>query len=454
MDLGLDLQTLAQKLGGEVVGNVVRAPSPGLDAADRSMTVELASGSTYGFIARSTLEAYEVCRTAVLKKLGLKGHAGEPALQPATPTGQSKPKRPHVAKQGRSELSGQLELPIAAGSGDPEDAPRFIEALFSGCTSRLFFTALANLKGDAENPTQSLVTTDTKKILRFLKRYDAPGRAIYVCVATLKPNHLVRNKQNVFELPAIHAEVDLKDYPDLRSDEVLARLRGREYPPTIIVASGHGYHCYWRLQAPLTLTSETIERAETAMRLACRHMGGDPQVAECSRLMRLPGSHNSKRGDWLPVLMLQSSATAYALNELVGHWTATEPVPVAARQTNAVPVAGAQGGNSYLDYAHRHPAMKPAIDVDQALANMTYHDAERGIHITQLRVVGALINQRVPVAEILDRVLAATRRAAGAEGESWDWEAEAGSPRGQRREYPPGPRAMAGCRAGTAAAVG
>jgi hypothetical protein len=74
-----------------------------------------------------------------------------------------------------------------------------------------------------------------------------------------------------------------------------ARLDAFPLPPTLVVASGGGLHSYWMLKEPLDLRApDERDAAERALRRLALALGSDPAVAECARVLRLPGSFNHK----------------------------------------------------------------------------------------------------------------------------------------------------------------
>lgn len=80
------------------------------------------------------------------------------------------------------------------------------------------------------------------------------------------------------------------------SDAAYWRLAGMDAMPPIIVRTGGGWHGYFPLHEPLRVTAENkarIKRTLKGLALAC---GGDTQVAELARIMRLPGTINTKPG--------------------------------------------------------------------------------------------------------------------------------------------------------------
>lgn len=92
---------------------------------------------------------------------------------------------------------------------------------------------------------------------------------------------------------------DIKD--DLEREQarvnLLERLQNEtDYPPSMIVDSGHGYHAYYALDAVVNVraTNEAIKRK--LKWLSCRYpeAPGDPAMMRLSQPIRLPGSFNVK----------------------------------------------------------------------------------------------------------------------------------------------------------------
>ncbi len=113
---------------------------------------------------------------------------------------------------------------------------------------------------------------------------------------------------------ALFAEFDAKDFdPDLAGipepqrtadaravglARALKHIDGLDTPPSAIVHSGGGFHCYWLLSEPWIL--DTPEDREAARRLQVRWVGyvqGDPGAKDLARILRLPGTVNAKYPD-------------------------------------------------------------------------------------------------------------------------------------------------------------
>jgi len=78
--------------------------------------------------------------------------------------------------------------------------------------------------------------------------------------------------------------------PECMQDEALNRIMDAELPlPTLIVASGHGVHAYWRLREPIDPGKFYVLQARLAYTL-----DSDRKVKNPERVTRLPGFDNVK----------------------------------------------------------------------------------------------------------------------------------------------------------------
>jgi hypothetical protein len=229
-----------------------------------------------------------------------------------------------------------------------------------------------------------------------------------------------RCKANVVDTHSIWAEVDFKDHPDIPPEEIRRRVMEEARPkPSAVVSSGHGVHVYWTLRGREDASrGRGQQRIEEMLTLACQHVGGDPHVAEVARLMRLPGSRNTRiPGEDLPVTFEVVEPHAYTLEELENAWLEAAPILPAPVKKDERPKANRQ------DFAWEGP-----LEADSELEAMRFQGADGAptIHYTQLRVAAKLTSEGRPVAEIVGRILAATKKAVeGVEAaRGWDWAEE------------------------------
>lgn len=102
------------------------------------------------------------------------------------------------------------------------------------------------------------------------------------------------------------ADLDGKDwnpeFPIAGKEAALTHLRQLAdggLLPSIIVDSGHGYHAYWLLRTPYIFSSDErrAEFVDVLGRLATL-VKGDRSVADVARVMRLPGTMNTKDSEY------------------------------------------------------------------------------------------------------------------------------------------------------------
>jgi hypothetical protein len=246
----------------------------------------------------------------------------------------------------------------------------------------------------------------------FIARHDVPGRALYFTVATLRDDVNRRLKVNVASSHWLWAEIDFHGHPDIAPEEMLRRLQAIPHPPTMIIASGHGYHAYWQFKEAIDAAPGKAQSDfEEALKLLCAYVGADSGTCDASRLLRLPGSHNSKNGDKLPVEIIDyDSHRTYELSDMVDFLLEAQPIMPA-------PLKPKTNGH---DHDTQHTNDGP-VDVDERLATMTFEAVDgTGINATYKKVSPLLLSQGLPWDEAetlwVDAVMAAGMRA----GQTWD----------------------------------
>ncbi len=114
----------------------------------------------------------------------------------------------------------------------------------------------------------------------------------------------------------LFSEYDLKDFPNEEALE--ERIKRLDPPPSIIVHSGGGRHCYWLLASPWRLSDdETRDKARKVQAAWVRYTDGDGQAKDLARVLRVPGTYNHKYQPPRPVTFVKSDfGTVYAIDEL------------------------------------------------------------------------------------------------------------------------------------------
>src|SRR5262245_47067833 len=297
----------------------------------------------------------------------------------------------------------------------PHIGAKFLEAMFGPSTAHpVFICSLLNAEArSSEQVNERFVTTRrVDDISGFVRKWDRAGRGLYFCVSTLQPNARRRSKGTISEINCLFVDLDFKDIEEPPGDvrEVIAS--GLMCPPTFVTNSGHGLHVYWLFKEAIAATVETMAEVEQLLQRLADFLGADPAATDCSRLVRLPGTHNTKNGEQIEVTVeVSRPELRYELDDLCD-WLELVPQPLLHRCKSAG--NGQSPDNPFLAAARRQ-GFKPPVDVEARLAAMRYQGAgDSGIHLTQLAVSASLLNHGETTDDVVALLLGATRVTAGA----------------------------------------
>jgi len=312
----------------------------------------------------------------------------------------------------------------------PSTPSEFLAAFFgAGSVAPVFVTSLANERGDG--PERAYLGRDRLSIDGHARKYDRAGRGTFFCVSTLRPDakppepgKSVRCKANVAEIVCLHGDTDLKSI-EINREAVIAALLALEMPPSIIVWSGRGAHSYWLLNEPIEADEDSIVQIEAMNARISDLVGGDP-VQDVTRLMRLPGSRNTKEGASLPCEVVHMHLTArYELGDLEEWLDRAGPAIRRKAVVRKDGTAAVQAFDNPFLAAAAKLGFKPPVDVEQRLAAMSYQGVgEASIHNTQLAVSASLLARGEDAEDVIDLLLEATKAAAGEDGARWRWDRE------------------------------
>jgi putative DNA primase/helicase len=307
----------------------------------------------------------------------------------------------------------------------PQIAAKFIADVFGATTIMpVHVCVLANDRGNTEElPFRKTSNRDTTAIEHFVTRFDEPGRAIYFCVGTIKEGATARNKQNVAEISFLFTDIDFKDIDDTRAD-VERKLAKLKYPPSYTVFTGHGIHAYWLLTESVDPQADgMMDQIEGDLKRLADLVGGDTQVCEIARLMRMPGSQNTKfEGESIPVEVLTSNGKRYELSDLQDWLGEQSPVILRKERERGITAGQAVEKDPFAEYG---ASFKPPLDVKKRLDGMMYMGGgEADVHATQLSVTASMLNSGHDIEEVVGLVLAATKAASGDYGKRWNWRIE------------------------------
>lgn len=145
---------------------------------------------------------------------------------------------------------------------------------------------------------------------------------VYFGVHPSRTQGTIRTRAKLEDIEAINclfAEFDLAD--NQSKEHLFESIMSLETPPSVVVFSGGGYHCYWLLKQTYYVDSEAARQRITEIQYAwADFVGSDGAAKDLSRVLRVPGSFNRKpeRGPNFPqieIVRFELDAT-YELDEL------------------------------------------------------------------------------------------------------------------------------------------
>lgn len=172
-------------------------------------------------------------------------------------------------------------------------------------------------------------------LLEHLILWQGLGQSSFLTVNST--DGIGRRKHNITQLRAWHADLDgLSELPE-------AIIRTMPLRPSIVVASGHGYHLYWLLREFVPCIGDiwrqkVHEQELKSIQESLAHLGADDNVCDISRVLRVPGFFNLKREPFPFVEVVELNDSRYAQQEIreafkvgapprgdVGHWDVGRP---------------------------------------------------------------------------------------------------------------------------------
>ena len=189
----------------------------------------------------------------------------------------------------------------------------FFQALFEG-TER--YIEIRTIDHANEVKQYFYQTTDVERLITYLADDNLPSfkdTNVYFGVCPRRERQ--GKEENVGQLNSLWADLDCETMKEkVKALKILERF---QFPPSIIVSSGNGFHCYWLLSKsyPIKDNEEKLNAKGYLKGLALA-LNGDKTFDLC-RNLRVPGTKNVKDPDNpLPVETLEFNPTRrYGLNE-------------------------------------------------------------------------------------------------------------------------------------------
>ncbi|MDP6644631.1 MAG: DNA-primase RepB domain-containing protein [Rhodospirillales bacterium] len=281
-----------------------------------------------------------------------------------------------------------------------------------------------NKPGDGR--ARPLFTRDTELIAAHIGRFDTPGRGMYFGACTRLRGQRKGDRKHVMECPGLWLDIDDR-HSDAEKSEAIAALKSALHRPNLVIDTGGGVQAFWRFSEPLDVAGDTEEGSANeqvivaALKQFADIFGGDPSVCEIARVMRMPGTHNSKyEGEPRPVIILDHHEGDHHLEDIVD-WLDLQPSLLISGNADEGPgnekARPNPGQNDpYLTAAQHSAGWAPPLDIEQLLRDM----APGNIHDTQLRASASMVATGSPDEEIVEILMRAAREAARVAGETCD----------------------------------
>ncbi|RKX52161.1 MAG: hypothetical protein DRP25_02895 [Thermotoga sp.] len=183
---------------------------------------------------------------------------------------------------GAKEVARQMDVEKEKKGHKPQ-AVRFFEVIFPWRS----FVELRFIRNGEIHRTW-IPTHEVGKILATVNHYTKQRWNSYYGVASRKRQG-GGTKTDLDYVNAVWIDVDT-DKEGLSKEVVVEKLLNWILPPSIIVDSGHGVHCYWLLREPAK-DFKLIERINLGL---AKELGGDTRAYDATRILRVPGTTNWK----------------------------------------------------------------------------------------------------------------------------------------------------------------
>lgn len=170
----------------------------------------------------------------------------------------------------------------------------FLNVLYQGIDPKLWFELRCIHPTNAGKPQiRWLSIGKTASALNQVKTLNVEGYGAYFAPCPRRERK--GSAEYAAVLPALWADIDCNSDPVKRAHG-LARLKNFEPLPSVIIDSGGGWHPYWFLAEPFSLSDNAArEHAAAILRGLFAALDGDPEyVKSVASVMRLPGLVNTK----------------------------------------------------------------------------------------------------------------------------------------------------------------
>ena len=136
-----------------------------------------------------------------------------------------------------------------------------------------------------------------------------------------------RNVGNIRQFRALYIDIDNVEGDQVGvSYQVLNLAEKGEIPyPSMIISSGRGLHVYWRIKNAPFGALQTWQELEDMLYHKLKRFGADIKATDAARVLRLPGTINSKNDVKCSILMVDNNLE-YSMYELRERFLNYKPI--------------------------------------------------------------------------------------------------------------------------------
>lgn len=133
----------------------------------------------------------------------------------------------------------------------------------------------------------------------------------------LPPSAVRAKLEDIAAVNCLFSEYDSKDYSGSK-EAAYQHIQSLSTPPSMIIDSGGGYHCYWLLTQPVMVTDpDTLVMLQRIQARWVAAMGGDLGAKDLCRVLRVPGTVNYKYTPAASVAVIHDSDQLYQFLDLI-----------------------------------------------------------------------------------------------------------------------------------------
>jgi hypothetical protein len=178
-----------------------------------------------------------------------------------------------------------------------------------------------------DGPTQTITANNASEVDTFVRANNGNQNLYYSVNPTRSAMTKKAAKADIAAVEYLLADLDPNEgeSPSDAKSRYLAQLNGAFEPkPTVVVDSGNGIQCLWRVDEPIKLPPEATEivaNVEARSAALMLRLGGKPGTQNIDRILRLPGTTNlpnKKKRDAgrvvCPTALIEFNDASYSLS--------------------------------------------------------------------------------------------------------------------------------------------